>query len=585
MRSGTSEKGVGFLYRKKREGMREFAERVSLKIEELLKLNVVQKISDCVLLVPSARERDGSFVKELKEVLEKRGFKVYNPRSKNFGKKERIRKVLNYLLYVVEGGLSASEVPEELLQIREEFKERKIGLLDAYYRIISHLGVINSKSPEELFDFSHLSQFLSQFEKVYSFDEIPEKFSSVFIPFLNSTDEPEIPPEYLPDNYLPVMTIHQSKGLEFPVVFLAVDNLWESDKDEVLELLRDFVPDSVRELLPPVEDVESIKRKLFVAYSRARDILVIVDGRKENREASPNSSLYLEGEWEKMKVFLKGKGAKVKDFMGSSFSKKSFMRPNVYSFTGDIVSFQICPKLYAMRKFFGFSPTSSVQEWFGTAIHRTLRFIYIFYREKGRVPSREEISEIFERVCNYLKLDGIEPPDEERRKTALEVVRRFVEREGKEFYPRLKGVEQRVSIEKDGFFIQGIMDAVLKTDGGLEIWDFKSMRHPKRKGRDRILELYKKQLMFYKLLMGSSVKRLVLYFLNELLERDPREREVFYPEGEEEFWSEIRKVIERIEECRRNREWPYSESPDENTCRVCDFRYSCPTWNVYNSQN
>lgn len=583
------ERSVGFFIRRRGENLEDFVSRFVNLLEKLVEYEIVGNPSDCVLLVPSAREREGSFVEKLKAILERKGIKVYNPRSRNFGRKEGVKRVIDYLEFIVGSTdqlRGVDSLKEEIEKLRKEFEEGNLGLLDSYYVLLSLLDVPNSENPEELFDYSHLSQFISQFESVYSRDEIPEKFSSVFIPFLESTDEPEVPPDYLPEDHLPVMTIHQAKGLEFPVVFLAVDYLREDDREATLDIVREAVPEEVRELLPPTPDFETVKRKLYVAYSRAKNLLIIVDGRERRNRSDDESSLYPDGNLKSIRSYSKGSSERLdlKKFKNRRFSKEKFLRPKVYSFTGDIVSFQICPKQYALKKFFGFSPTNSVQEWFGTAIHRTLRQVYIFFRDKGRIPKGAEIEELFKSVCDYLELEGIRPKDRSRERTALNIVKAFVEREGEEFYRSLRGVEYKVSVERDGYLIQGTIDALVEGEDGLEIWDFKSMRNLERTGRQKHLELYKKQLLFYSILLSREkgrVSKLVLYFLNELLESSPREKMVFLPESTEEFWEEIKGVIEKIEECRSKKHWPYASSVDENTCKVCDFRYSCPTWKKY----
>ncbi len=567
----------------------ELAREVSGLIEELLCEGSISKVSDCVLLVPSARENEDSFISFLRKELESKGIKIYNPRSKSFGEKENVKRVVEVLKFVVEGN---GELPktlnrEKVEELKEKFRNGKIGLLEVFYALLPLMGYLTDESfqdPELLFDLSQLSNFIKQFELVYPKEEIPEKFGTVFIELIREADEPELPPDYLPDQYLPVMTIHQAKGLEFPVVFVAVDWLYDDDSDAMVEFLRNFVSPQVRGLLPGKDNWNSV-RKFFVAFSRAKELLVILDTRENAYE---KGVLYPSGNYEDRYKYRKNGGSKLcKKWSPKGRDRGEVEEPRFYSYTGDIVSFELCPRLYALRKFFRFVPSSAVQEWFGTVIHRTLRRIYVFWKVEGRLPDDEELVKIFEQVVKSLEVEGVYPSKEYDKKAALSTVKAFIRKEGTGFYSKVISVELPVKVKKEEYYLKGVIDALLEGENGLEIWDFKSMRNPRRKGRKELLELYRNQLRFYRMIIEESgtdqkVEKLVLYFLNELFEKEPACKEVFTSDsdktGIEDFWNWISQKIQKIEECRKKRSWPVSENPDENTCKVCDFRFGCPAW-------
>ena len=576
--------GVRVEYLKK-GGKDKLARKVTDIVIFLKERRLISKISDAVLLVPSAREEESSFVKKLKEELEGRGVKVYNPRSRSFGRKRRARHLLRVLGYVLSGdegllfGLSDGE-REVLKEIKSDFDSGSANLLETYYRVASLLGYLDSKEPEVLFDISHLSVFISQLQEVYGREELPEKFFSVFVPFVENIDDPEIPPEFLPEDHFPIMTIHQAKGLEFPVVFVAVDWLKEEEVEKVNDLIRPFVDPEVEELLPPPVDLNTVKRKLYVAYSRAQQLLIIIDGREKVRKGE-HSSIYPGGDVGKRKGYRNGEGnMKLSELCFKDFLEKPLKgKPRLYSFTGDVVSFLLCPKLYGYRKFFGFASSSAVQEWFGTAIHRTLRQVYAFFKRNGRLPDAKEVEELFRVVRSSLKAAGVLEPEEERVERALSIVKRFVEVKGEEFYSRVVGAEIPVSVKKDGFYLKGVVDLLLESREGVEVWDFKSMKNPLKENRKELLETYEKQLKFYSMMLsekGRRVKRLVLCFLNEYLEKDPMAEEAFVPEEDKNFWSWVKSILEKIEKCKKDNSWPPTENPDRKTCLACDFRFCCP---------
>jgi DNA helicase-2/ATP-dependent DNA helicase PcrA len=109
-----------------------------------------------------------------------------------------------------------------------------------------------------------------------------DQFYNIFVSYLIETgiDDDEDEEVIVPRGYLPVMTIHQSKGLEFPIVFVAqVGERGWAGTAQILE--RDLAPfrnDLYRrttrsaDLLALEDDI----RLLYVAYSRAQYALIIV---------------------------------------------------------------------------------------------------------------------------------------------------------------------------------------------------------------------------------------------------------------------------------------------------------------------
>ncbi len=167
-----------------------------------------------------------------------------------------------------------------------------------------------------LFDFNHyytdicthsqrtnLDLFL---QKALSFEEnhgsLP-KFLDL-IEEIKDEKSSEAIPISLEDNVVRVMTIHQSKGLQFPVVYF-----WSSLRQDVLDLKNEIISDSelgigIRSILLPQryvrnnpiriaietkavqEEMEEQMRVLYVALTRPQHLLVIVDAKSNKAYAS-----------------------------------------------------------------------------------------------------------------------------------------------------------------------------------------------------------------------------------------------------------------------------------------------------------
>jgi len=318
-------------------------------LKALKERGVIEDYSDAVLLLPSTRERSFSGEKTLaafiRKVFEPAGIGVYNPRSKAFKEREEVYRTVGALLKVIPppsdtGGellkelepwkRAAETFPAELISaLKGEVERGEISLLEVFYRLIPHLKV---KGEIERFNLARLSQLLFSVEalsrkEVDGWQELPAKVAELcrklgikvgepedlngeererwlrltavrlqsfcefyrsFLPLLlgGEVDQEELP--QVPSGYFPLMTIHQSKGLEFPIVFVGeVDGLSADFRlSKLEELFKEYLPYRVGNSWER-SAVEAVKR-FFVAYSRAIYALIILTGEGiENDENRP----------------------------------------------------------------------------------------------------------------------------------------------------------------------------------------------------------------------------------------------------------------------------------------------------------
>ena len=89
-------------------------------------------------------------------------------------------------------------------------------------------------------------------------------------------NEPEDPDQIMPVGYVQVMTVHQAKGLEFPIVIVHnLDDEPEVGSDNVIEeFLGQWSP---RKPLGTALDraEQDLVRRFYVAYSRPKNLLVL----------------------------------------------------------------------------------------------------------------------------------------------------------------------------------------------------------------------------------------------------------------------------------------------------------------------
>lgn len=284
----------------------ELAEFVSEFVSGLVEEEIVAKPSDVVLLLPSTREfsrGERKLASYVKEKLEKKGIKVYNPRSKSLVFQDEVAVVMGALCSVfdrqdlkdtVEQKVSfwkekfSSLASKELKQFVDRAKRkisgsRTVNLLELFYWLLQFEPLKSWK--EDYFkslNLARLSRILSAFSsevgEIDSFEDWLKEFYETLIYLLSVREFDLQEVEDFPDNVFPIMTFHQSKGLEFPIVIVGgiYDLSGDGDLSEIEKIFG-------REKSWERSKADAV-RKFYVAYSRPIYLLVILNEEKTDLE-------------------------------------------------------------------------------------------------------------------------------------------------------------------------------------------------------------------------------------------------------------------------------------------------------------
>jgi DNA helicase-2/ATP-dependent DNA helicase PcrA len=166
-----------------------------------------------------------------------------------------------------------------------DFQDNPMGLvyLGVIAKTINQTGFVNEFSAKIHFDKEGYSERKS----------IEEAIWNIFVPIATggvSIDENSF--ETLPDKHVNVMSIHQSKGLEFPFVIVDVGSRFKKNKVKTsfLRFPKDegekstLLEDEVRVYSPLGKgsrskrnrEFDDLTRLYFVAFSRAQDVLMLI---------------------------------------------------------------------------------------------------------------------------------------------------------------------------------------------------------------------------------------------------------------------------------------------------------------------
>jgi DNA helicase-2/ATP-dependent DNA helicase PcrA len=612
-------------------------------VDELESTGYIDDYSQVAFLFKSTKETDnwaGAFV----EALRDRDIPVHNPRNKAFLDQDEIRFALGAVVRCLDPSLDGMEkasvwgrlsgqieewhaefddyvdehdataLARYVERIEDEIREMDsddslgMNLLDVYYRILSFepfLGWIETdEEPDRGKRLGRLSKLFDSFASVSGRSKLSpssraesvstmflQSFYYLFCGYLHSTDfdEPEDPHDQFPSGFVQVMTVHQAKGLEFPVVFASdLDSEpWTFGGTYWIE--EELAPYADISPLGD-EDSRSLRdeiRRFYVAYSRAQEDLFLLD----TADAPNELTLGYESGQQLTTDWFDGsrRVSDSDDFPDASEGSVGAFRETElkrrYSITGDVLAYKRCKRQYGYYTDMDFAPNHVTQLFFGRVVHETLDRAHRHYAgelegvDEGCVPSADDIERYFREVAQALKARNIYPMSQQAEETALEYIQRFNRREGATLYPRVLDTEHQLQSNREEFVLEGVVDVLAGDESGREIWDYKAGRRPPDGDE---LDDYRSQLYTYAELyrynQGNYPDRGVLYFLGEDDPTDARFELTFEDEGVRDSLDDFERTVERIRNDRESGDWfdiTPDDAPSEGTCVECDVRWSC----------
>lgn len=416
------------------------------------------------------------------------------------------------------------------------------------------------------------SQLLNVFQSYYHYTVITHRnreflrfhFFNSFLRLLydGGINEYEDPDQPFPKGHVQVMTIHQAKGLEFPVVVVgSLANQLSSSK----QIDRDLGPFYHR---PPFEPENRITlfdrmRLHYVAFSRPQKVLVLTAHEPPKDHFTPI--------WQGLPQWPYVQ----KDLLAAQRFHVRERMPvkKTYSFTGDLKIYETCPRQYQFFREYDFTPSRSAVIFFGLLVHQTIEEIHRIALD-GKLDTLHEprIRELFDRTFRFLVASDVRPIGDKAREAALRQVLNYF-RQSRDEMSRVIQTEVDVSLEKDGYILAGKVDLLLGGDGKLELLDFKTS--PRPKDSPELIAAYERQLCTYAHILerrhGRHVDRLLLYWTSEAKKEDALMVLSYDPRRVEEAGLHFDDTVRRIQA----REFSVRTPPEAAICKECDLRLLC----------
>lgn len=557
--------------------------------------------------------------KHLANYLEEHGVSVYSPRSKMFFEREEIKACIGIILHLF------SDFEEELLENDSSWFEDMVnyynecldvayGLMDedpaleewvsyrmkeladlkgntdyAFTRLLYQMftfdyfkeiidtdlasGVADQRAIRNL---AIMTNILSKFESIERVEVISsekkirilQKLFRTYFRFLmkGGMEEYQDESEYAPSGCVSFMTVHQSKGMEFPIVI--VDSLYDSPRKENESILNEvYDAFSDRNNFEPEEDIKfyDFWRRYYVAFSRAESLLVLTTPIvSSGRSQSP--SKYFCSLWDSVRPYDRNM-----DFDEFCFRdvKKSELKQS-YAFTTDISKYERCSLEYKMFRELGFSEIRVGSTLFGSLVHETIEDIHDAILRNEAETVLDKLEGWFEQNYQGLVLTEHSYLAPSSKAAAMRYVYNYFNN-SRDMWGNIREAEVRLSYPNDDCILNGQVDMLKGQGDTVEIVDFKTGDKP-QKMTDSMLQSYEKQLQVYAHLVeqkyGVEVSQMKLYYLSatedpviSFKKDDKRIADMLY---------EFSGVVHKIE----NHDYS-TRTKDSFICKDCDMRYYC----------
>jgi len=456
-----------------------------------------------------------------------------------------------------------------LKELKEDLETKgRISLQGLYADILVLLGLteedLHSEANEiQLYNLGHLSQAISDYEGTRTY--CTKKDIGGFCWFIrhyaeSSYDSGVGEDPTLVINAVQVMTLHGTKGLGFPVVFMP----WCVDRPQ-RATAPGFLNPGKFNFSRYQGSVEDERRLFYVGMTRSKKFLFITtsyDPGPHKRKRSPSQFF---GELnDKYCIANDGTDPTKRKKLTPQPSIENFRFPTNYSELSDYLR---CEYDYKMRYIYGFNPIIAQALGYGNQIHNVLNILHKAVQQTGKIPGEEEIAQAV--VDNFYLRYAADEQQETLRKSALRSVLRYVAMWQKDFTLSVK-TERTFEMDVEDALLSGSIDLLKRENSQedvLEIIDFKTGNERKL---DEELHL---QVQLYTVAareaLNLNVKKAYVHFLDT--NKQERVEILTTPKQLEIAMDTVKDAIKGVTS-RRFRRNPRNIK----ACAGCDWRKVCP---------
>jgi len=392
-----------------------------------------------------------------------------------------------------------------------------------------------------------------------------------------------------------ILTIHSSKGLEFPVVFLVnlvTQRFPTTERKEQIPIPEGLI----KEILPEGDyHLEEERRLFYVGVTRTKDKLYLTaadyygEGKRE-RKISPFVYETLGEEAVSSQSSAISPQLSIFDFKSpiqdqppatshparhASQGEAGRQPPVTYLSYSQIETFNVCPLQYKYRYLLRIPTPPSAATNFGSIVHETMRD---FYQRAiaGQKPTKDDLLKILDE--NWSPVGYSSKAQEERLKTeGQKILAGYYQ---KSYDPKKlpKALEQIFSVKISPMLkIGGKIDRIDLNESGIEIIDYKTGKSSAKKDVENDF-----QLTVYALVATSGILELTGILEKIYKPEDVKISFYFFDNQEKVIGTRTKEQLEQakkdlIQKAEEISKSEFSPTPGK-MCDFCDYKLLCEAW-------
>jgi DNA helicase II / ATP-dependent DNA helicase PcrA len=546
------------------------------------------KYSDMVLLF---RRRNDAIT--YKNALEEAGINVIYSGMGGLMGSDVIQSILRTLKFIGES-VKDEDTNESLRDIHESINEtfeitfknfkalvseindwvlskRRLSLQGLYYKLLAGLGIADISYHDDavddvlLYNLGMFSQAISDFENsrtylskndiLYFIDFVNTHVSSAYDEGSSNAMEGLI-------DAVKIMTLHGTKGLGFPVVFMPhLKHQQNRDRTRVTFL------DSEQIDFERYGGSEEDERRLYyVAITRAKKFLFLTTHNIKEGNSRRTGLHPFWYEIDSSHFIIENVPDPTKRKKCNIERVDSDIRfPTNYS---ELSYYLTCNYDYKMRFVYGFNPGIVQAMGYGKQVHNLINFMHNEYEKTGKIPGKKRLQKLVDEHF-YLRYSATKQA-EILKKSCFNTLLNYIDLWKKDFSLAVK-TEQKFEMDfEDKALINGSIDLLSRSEGNenvLEIIDFKT-----GKQQSQYEEKYARQVVLYTIAA------------QEALEREIDKAYIHYLDDEQAERVEVNITDEKIVETKAHLsatidgivQSSYPRKSKKKVCRNCDWRMICP---------
>jgi DNA helicase-2/ATP-dependent DNA helicase PcrA len=362
---------------------------------------------------------------------------------------------------------------EEIIRDTQQPEKQGKPLLDYFY----HLMTVNPfllwvkgarTSLAQPHNLERLSRYLQTFQQYYRHtgvtqqnrQEVVHDFFQRFLYLLynHGQNQAETAQQQYPEGHVPILTIHQAKGLEFPVVVVGrLDKIFASSDHQKHKALQKYA--HLQPFEPANRSAEfDLRRLYYVAFSRAKALLVLMAVREPEKHLAPF--------WRQLPSWSPTEISKMPN---QGEPEEHFAPQPRYGLTSHIQLYTTCPRHFQFFRAHSFAACPNGKYVAGQLVHRMLEYMHRMARDgRSAQLSEQAINDIFERQWRALIQSHLFPIDTAQRAKAL----RYFQHNQK-MLQHTVGAELQVQVDRDHYTLTGKIDLIVKHRAG---WTSSTLR-------------------------------------------------------------------------------------------------------------